>query len=632
LDVRESRVYGHPVRTRLTGRDRELADQVKRLKSEYRVASYSSDPAALDPAALAGLQDETWRLLRDLFPVVLAGDDVRLASLLADLARMCLPLEMDAGNWARVIAACAAMNLAVHTIQDTPKGFYRTRLANFKMLFIDAPTVAEAAAYAALRAGDPAAALGTLEHMTGMVYERRMEATAKREMDQKRASTPGAQAAIEQAAARQTEARATVQQGNLADTTQRQTEETILAVLSVPELPDPLDQYRLTSSDAHAVRAARLTGRTIVYVVPGYRERDGVAIRVNRDRAERNLVEGALLPGFTTASVEARTDAVRTAFGEFLTDDLASGDLDERLRELQDWTGASAWEAISAAWPDLAARRLALIPVGPAALLPLYTATVGGAPACTRMDLTLTPSARALHYAAIRRTANTPRRPLIAADHWGRPDYLPHVDDEARAIAAIYGTEPVLCETDTAKALGGHRSLRTVGLLAGLPVPGLSPASAEIAARMREATVVHLSCHGVLRDITISPALLLGGIMQLTQILQVDKRTRNGEQRELGGHPLIVLSACELGGFPAMGVPAAEQHGFPAGFMALGARAVVGSLWPVPDGRPTIRLMEDFHRRLADLPSNLALSAVIAQAHRDRIRPYAWGSLSHYGL
>jgi CHAT domain-containing protein len=119
--------------------------------------------------------------------------------------------------------------------------------------------------------------------------------------------------------------------------------------------------------------------------------------------------------------------------------------------------------------------------------------------------------------------------------------------------------------------------------------------------------------------------------MQLTQILQPGGHDESGEERQLRGHPLVVLSACELGGFLEMGMPG-EQTGFPAGFMAMGARAVVGSLWLVLDGRPTRRLMEDFHRRLADLPPNAALSATIAQAHLSGVPRLIWGSLSHYGV
>ena len=606
---------------RRRGRDQEFPNQVKRLKSEYRAAKDAGDADAL-----ARIRDEVRKLQNNLVPVVSARRDGRLASSLADLARMSLPLEMDAGNWAQAANAGTAMNIAVVTILDSlgSKGFLGKRIALAKLLLVQTREIAEAAAYAAHRAGAPVQVLGPLENLTNIVTKLRTSVTVGRHVEQNWAARQNAETDMEKAVLRQQEAFGAALQGATAATARQKNEEAILAVLSLPGLPDPLDQYFITKPDVHAVRAARLTGRTLVYVVPGHGERDGVAIRVNRDRSERNLVESTLLPGFKAAAVKSRTEAVRAAFRQDASGPLAPGDLDRLLLEFQDWTGTTVWEAVLTAWPDLESQRLATVPIGSAALLPLYTATVSGDPACTRMDLTITPSARALHYAAIQSAADPRPRPLVAADHWDEPDYLPNVDDEAIAVAAVYGTTPVLCETDVEKALGGHRSLRT---LAGLPPPSLTPISADIAAGMREATVVHLCCHGML-DGNIAPALLLGGILQLIQILSVGK---GGEKRELDGHPLVVLSACELGGFLAMSMPA-EQAGFPAGFMAMGARAVVGSLWPVPDGRPTKRLMVDFHRRLADLPSSAALAATIAQARHNRTSPVVWGSLTHYGV
>lgn len=609
---------------RRRGGDPEFADQVKRLKSEYRAAKGASDAVAL-----ARVRDEVWELVSALVPVVPARKDGHLASLLSDLARMSLPLEMEAENWTRASGTCTAMDIAVMTILHTldRKGFLGKRIALAKLLLIETREVAEAAAYAAHRTGAPVGALGPLESLTTIALDLRTSVTVMLHVGRSQAAQASAEENMHKAGLRQQEVFSAALQGaTAADRQQR--EDAILAVLSLPELPDPLEQYFITMPHVHAVRAARLTERTLVYVVPGYGAREGVAIRVNRDRSARHLVESTLLPGLTTSAVQSRTNAVQAAFRRTASGSLAPGDLDQLLLEFQDWTGATVWEAVLANWPDLESERVAAIPVGLAALLPAYTATVSGDPACTRMDLTIAPSARVLHYAAIQPAADPKQRPLIAADHWGEPDHLPHVDEEAIAVAAVYGTTPVLCETDTDKAFGGHRSLRTV---AGLSPPRLTPASADIAARMREATVMHLCCHGVLNEGSIAPALLLGGIMQLTQMIGIGDHSNPGEKPELRGHPLVVLSACELGGFLAMGMPG-EQVGFPGGFMAIGARAVVGSLWPVPDGRPTKRLMVDFHRRLAELPSNAALSATIAQARRNRIPPVVWGSLTHYGV
>jgi CHAT domain-containing protein len=190
---------------------------------------------------------------------------------------------------------------------------------------------------------------------------------------------------------------------------------------------------------------------------------------------------------------------------------------------------------------------------------------------------------------------------FVAADVWHGARTLDHAHDEAAAIAAIYRTTPVL--------------YRTTGSATPQPNP-------DVVERVRAATLVHLACHGVVDGTDLS--LLLGGAVSLHQFLGADASM-------LPGRPLVVLSACELGGFTGENIPA-EQYGFPAGLLAIGARAVVGALWPMPDAPATIRIMESFHRHLADLPSNAALPEAIAQARREHIPAMFWASLAHFGV
>ena len=76
------------------------------------------------------------------------------------------------------------------------------------------------------------------------------------------------------------------------------------------------------------------------------------------------------------------------------------------------------WDAIAERWPDVVSRPLAVVPVSRAALLPLYTATFRGEPACTVLDMTIVPSARALHFAALGGTAPATANAYVAADAW----------------------------------------------------------------------------------------------------------------------------------------------------------------------------------------------------------------------
>ena len=74
-------------------------------------------------------------------------------------------------------------------------------------------------------------------------------------------------------------------------TLQRGAESAAMTSLSNPGRDDPLEQFYFTPHYAHAMRAAQMTGRTILYVIPGFGRHDGVVIRVNADDAAGNLME-----------------------------------------------------------------------------------------------------------------------------------------------------------------------------------------------------------------------------------------------------------------------------------------------------------------------------------------------------
>jgi CHAT domain-containing protein len=134
--------------------------------------------------------------------------------------------------------------------------------------------------------------------------------------------------------------------------------------------------------------------------------------------------------------------------------------------------------------------------------------------------------------------------------------------------------------------------------------------------------MIHLACHGKMED--NNPCLFLDSqAVSLSQLVDT-------EESQLAAHPLVVLSACELGGFSASDF-SAEQFGFPAGLIAMGARSVVGALWPVPD-QPTAEFMEDFHRHLQKFPSNEALPLAIMDAQRRQVSALTWGSFVHFGV
>ncbi len=133
----------------------------------------------------------------------------------------------------------------------------------------------------------------------------------------------------------------------------------------------------------------------------------------------------------------------------------------------------------------------------------------------------------------------------------------------------------------------------------------------------------------------LHPALLLS----LPEQVEVGKDNGILEMREilsetrLQGTDLVVLSSCES----ALG---REMRGdgplsLALAFQVVGARAVIGSLWPIAD-RSTAVIMTRFYKKLASgTPPILALQQVqiemIGSGDPELSAPYAWGAFLFYG-
>lgn len=598
-----------------------LGERVQRLLTEGKAAQ-----AADDPRRLSGVRDELWQLAPEVLARAAAGDgeDLEATGALVDIARPTIVLQMASGNWLQVLGACywttvAVANLTAGVHRDASlhrDSGSETQL--WQLIREWLPGFSAAAAEAAHRLGNPAQALMIIESLTSVVAGMRMRRVAAEEVGRRMSAGGAAGADIRAYSERWV--RVLQERGE-------STEDWVLVQLSVGDRKDPLEQFFFTSPHVTPVRAARAAGRSLLYLVPSMRsDVPGVAIRVNPDRASGRLTDSCWVPALEQSELKSRLADMRDAFAGPYTHLVAAA----AAQELLDWTGTHVWGAVAAQWPDLLDGPVAVVPIGQAAMLPLYTATFRGGPACSAMDITLSPSARALYYAAIHQPATTVEA-FVAADPWHGDDALPLVGEEAAEVAAVYHATPEIYASAgpwlAAPRLKGHRSaspLRTLGGLVPAEVHGMHAdvgKSAAIGERMRTASVIHLACHGSLGGDT--PALLLGGQPLFLHFLL-------RREQELERSPLVVLSACELGGFTAK-LPPSEQLGFPAGLIALGARSVVGALWPLPDSPDTVALMRDFHELLTFLPSSAALPQAIEAAARQKVSPLAWGSLVHFG-
>jgi len=169
---------------------------------------------------------------------------------------------------------------------------------------------------------------------------------------------------------------------------------------------------------------------------------------------------------------------------------------------------------------------------------------------------------------------------------------LPFAEQEAQAIAALYGVEPLIGEAATEGAVR----------------EGVSGAS-----------VLHLAAHG-----HYNPVAPLSSLIALTPDAEHDGWLTVGEVYglDLAQANLVVLSACEtqLGELSA----GDELVGLTRAFFFAGAPTVVASLWNVNDAA-TALLMERFYTHLQE---GMSKAAALRQAQLDLQTtysdPYYW--------
>lgn len=620
-------------RSRKSGDD--VANRVARLMKEDRAAR-----AAMRQPAVDRMLATSWQFEQELFPHA-ANGDVRAAAGLLDVARICLPYQLAARNWHGALASGTAVSVGVSKLfyggglapDQLHLLGYRNQSTALLKLMPRLYGIPEAIAYAAHRAGQPLAALGVIETVTNVGFELRMATYTFHQIEQRQAEGVLDYAELGESVRRIEQIAASGQpaasSGTGTEAMQAIQASWLAQEMALPARSDALEQFFLTTPRAHALRAAVATGRTMVYILTGPGDQGGVAIRLAPGTDSGPRADSIYLPALQTPGARARLNQIQDTFQDTFGKPLEQINrrqllqLTARIREMLDWAGASVWRALLDAWPDLLAAPLAIVPIGNAALLPLYTATLNGDPACAEADLTIAPSARSLHFAAALPGADPPGPVVATADSWHGASRLPHVAEEAEGVAAIHGVAAIIYGPDTTWS-GREPGMRA--FQGRLPAPR-SGAVRQLKDLLREASIVHLACHG--RVDGLSPSLLIGNnAVPLHELAGGDAADITSTLR---GRPLIVLSACQVGGFVTGEIPG-EHFGFPAGLIAMGARSVIGALWPVPDSSDTITFMKDFHQRLLRKPSSAALPEAILAARRRGAPPTVWGSFAHFGL
>lgn len=357
------------------------------------------------------------------------------------------------------------------------------------------------------------------------------------------------------------------------------------------------------------VAGCRLMRRSVLLL--GATPAGGLAVLVS----ETGGCGHAELPGLTEEAVREATAAFRTVLADAMAGltDAACDPLEACYTagaRLAGWTWSEVLEPLGELLAP--AGRLALLPLGSLAWLPLAAAGPPGAgPALAPREPVL----------LIRVTAGQagpfggggPQQPgradrlraAVWADTGPADRAIPGVLDEARRVAAVY-ERPMLRLNDRQQA-STVAPLRASGA-APVLAPAASPAVTALMAQMLSADVAHLACHC---DVNLD--------RPEDSVIHVDPPLRVGDigPGVLGARNHVVLSACDAA-LTASSLP--DEALSPAtAFLLAGAGTVTAPVWPVDD-RATGEFMAAYHAALAlGLEPAAALSQV--QAAWARTRP-----------
>jgi hypothetical protein len=594
-------------------RSTDLPGRVTALLKADRAAQASGRDSTAEAVRV-----DAWQLQQDLAELM-SERDPRLAQLLFEASRISLFHEFKCGDYPQAMVCARRISAATTDIlHGVVNGFYKDQLGTLRRLTVRVQGLSEIIIQAAFLSEQGFAAVTAVETVSMILFGFQMNTVCMHLIEEK-IGRDGDYSRLESYADELKEVWPRTPEREVDSGNTDRGLECVLKEISLPSLDGHAEQFLLTSPAGHAARAAQLTGRTLLYLAAGVGERSGVAQRVCLSQENRASIEMTELPALGSASAKELASAIRAAVRKIHLGEVSGTDDNGSLLMTLKEVGKRVWLRILNTWPDILSSPLAVVPLGLTSQLPLYTAIVNDLPICSGADITIVPSATMLHFSSLPFRSNKSGSVFIGADPWYGPDAIPQTLLEAQTVAEVYGRKPLLHRAvsnqefgETSRVFRGDqrrtdRSAAVARKLAGL---------------MREVSTVHLACHGVL-DLT-------GPFLFFEEPVALDEIHQSGGFPTFSGWPVIVLSACELGGSVEENIPA-EQWGFPAGLLAMGARAVVGPSWPVPDTQDTIDLMKNFHLGLGLSTSAAALGKIIGDAYKAGVSPQVWGSFAHYG-
>lgn len=181
-------------------------------------------------------------------------------------------------------------------------------------------------------------------------------------------------------------------------------------------------------------------------------------------------------------------------------------------------------------------------------------------------------------------------------------DPLPGAKQEAKAIASMFGIEPLT---------------------------GPQATESEVLRRMIEAPVIHLATHGLLESDSVFNRSYLSSIALASDDKEDGFLTVRGIMNLKLNADLAVLSACDSGRGKITGDGVV---GLSRAYRAAGVPSVIVSLWPVSD-QATAYLMTQFYNGLAQGQSKAAALRSATLATRQQVSdPNLWAPFTIYGV
>lgn len=174
---------------------------------------------------------------------------------------------------------------------------------------------------------------------------------------------------------------------------------------------------------------------------------------------------------------------------------------------------------------------------------------------------------------------------------------LPGTEQEAKAIAQILKTQPII----------GNKATKDA-----------------IAQQMQKARLIHLATHGLFDDeqglqsaIALASSSTNNGLLNAEEILSLKLKA-----------DLVVLSACDTGRGKITGD---GVIGLSRAFISAGVPSVIVSLWAIPDA-PTASLMTEFYRNLQQNPDQAeALRNAMLTTMKQYPNPRNWAAFTLIG-